>query len=248
MLAAVAALKGTPAKTEAAAACLGALAAVTAGRRDTSRDPRLALLDCVRDSGAPANAPLLRPYLDDADPRVAASAADILGGWTGQPVTPGTRRVRTLPLPPERELRDLPARMRVTMASGRSFVVSFFLDEAPVSTWRVVRLAREGYYDGLTFHRIVPNFVIQGGSPGASEFVGDGPFMRDEFGMRSQTRGTVGISSRGRDTGDAQIYINLIDNARLDHEYTIFGEVSEGIDVVDAILEGDVIARIEPLT
>jgi len=137
--------------------------------------------------------------------------------------------------------------MRVTLASGRSFVVSFFLDEAPISTWRVVRLARAGYYTGLTFHRIVPNFVIQGGSPGASEFVGDGPFMRDEFGMRSQARGTVGISSRGRDTGDAQIYVNLIDNARLDHEYTIFGEVSDGMDVVDAILEGDVIARIELL-
>jgi cyclophilin family peptidyl-prolyl cis-trans isomerase len=152
-----------------------------------------------------------------------------------------------MPLPPERELGDLPARMRVTLASGRSFVVSFFLDEAPISTWRVVRLARAGYYHGLTFHRIVPNFVIQGGSPGASEFVGDGPFMRDEFGMRSQTRGTVGISSRGRDTGDAQIYVNLIDNARLDHEYTIFGEVSDGMDVVDAILEGDVIARIELL-
>ena len=133
------------------------------------------------------------------------------------------------------------------MASGRSFVVSFFIDEAPISTWRVVRLARAGYYNGLTFHRIVPNFVIQGGSPGASEFVGDGPFMRDEFGMRSQTRGTVGISSRGRDTGDAQIYVNLVDNARLDHGYTIFAEVSEGMDVVDAILEGDAVAKVELL-
>ena len=198
--------------------------------------------------GAPADAPGMRRYLDDPDPKVAAKAAEILSAWTGQTVQPTTTRVRTMPLPPERELGDLPARMRVTLASGRSFVVSFLLDEAPISTWRVVRLARAGYYHGLTFHRIVPNFVIQGGSPGASEFVGDGPFMRDEFGMRSQTRGTVGISSRGRDTGDAQIYVNLIDNARLDHEYTIFGEVSDGMDVVDAILEGDVIARIEFLT
>jgi cyclophilin family peptidyl-prolyl cis-trans isomerase len=55
------------------------------------------------------------------------------------------------------------------------------------------------------------------------------------------------VSSRGRDTGDAQFYVNLIDNARLDHEYTIFGEVSEGMDVVDAILEGDVIAKVELL-
>ena len=247
VLAAAEALKGTPAKAPAAAACLRALGTLTAQRRDTSRDPRLALLECVKDAGAPADAPALRPYLADGDPRVAATAAELLRAWTGEAVQPVTTRVRTLPLPSAAELRELPPRMRVTMASGRSFVVSFFLDESPLSVWRVVRLARDGYYDGLTFHRIVPNFVIQGGSPGASEFVGDGPFMRDEFGRRSQTRGTVGISSRGRDTGDAQVYINLIDNARLDHQYTIFGEVSEGMDVVDAILEGDVIATIEVL-
>jgi len=246
-LAAAAALKGTPAKAPACAACLKALATLSAEHRDTSRDPRLALLDCVRDAGAPADGPALRPYLSDADPRVAARAAEVLGAWTGQPVSPVTVRLRTLPLPPVQELRDLPGGLRVTMASGRSFVIRCFIDEAPISTWRIVRLARAGYYDGLTFHRLVPNFVLQGGSPGASEFIGDGPFMRDEFSTRSQSRGTVGISSRGRDTGDAQFYINLIDNARLDHEYTIFGEVSEGMEEVDAILEGDVIAKIELL-
>jgi cyclophilin family peptidyl-prolyl cis-trans isomerase len=111
--------------------------------------------------------------------------------------------------------------------------------------WRVVRLARAGAYDGLTFHRIVPNFIVQGGSPDANEFVGDGPFMRDEFSARSETRGTVGISSRGHDTGDAQFYINLVDNARLDHLYTIFGDITEGMDRADAILEGDTIVRVE---
>jgi cyclophilin family peptidyl-prolyl cis-trans isomerase/HEAT repeat protein len=247
VLAAAAALKGSPEKATAAAACLRALSVMTVDRRDTSRDPRRALLECVRESGAPTDAPALQPYLSDADPRIAETAADILSAWSGQAVKPVTTRLRTLPLPPAAELRDLPPSMRLTMASGRSFVVSFFLDEAPISTWRVVRLARAGYYNGLTFHRVVPNFVVQGGSPGASEFVGDGPFMRDEFGMRSQARGTVGISSRGRDTGDAQIYVNLVDNARLDHEYTIFAEVSEGMDVVDAILEGDVITKIELL-
>jgi cyclophilin family peptidyl-prolyl cis-trans isomerase/HEAT repeat protein len=247
VLAAAAALKGTPAKAPAAAACLKALAAMSAPHRDTSRDPRLALLDCVRDAGAPADAPALAPYLSDADPRVAARAAEILGAWTGQAVASVTTRLKTLPLPPVQELRDLPSGLRITMASGRSFVIRFFIDEAPISTWRIVRLARAGYYDGLTFHRLVPNFVLQGGSPGASEFVGDGPFMRDEFSTRSQTRGTVGISSRGHDTGDAQIYVNLIDNARLDHEYTLVGEVAEGMDEVDLILEGDVIAKVELL-
>jgi cyclophilin family peptidyl-prolyl cis-trans isomerase len=71
--------------------------------------------------------------------------------------------------------------------------------------------------------------------------------MRDELGLRSHLRGTIGLSTRGRNTGDAQMFVNLIDNPRLDHEYTVFGEITSGMDVVDGILEGDVIERIEVL-
>lgn len=106
-------------------------------------------------------------------------------------------------------------------------------------------MAREGTLDGLTFHRVVPNFVIQGGSPRANEYAGHGAYTRDEVGLRPQWRGTVGVSTRGRDTGDGQIYVNLADNVRLDHDYTLLGEVVSGMDVVDAVLEGDVIARVE---
>jgi len=87
--------------------------------------------------------------------------------------------------------------------------------------------------------------VIQGGSPSATEYVGDGPFMRDEVGLRSHRRGTLGISTRGRDTGDAQLFVNLIDNFRLDHDYTVFGEIIEGHTVAEGVLEGDVIERID---
>ena len=105
-------------------------------------------------------------------------------------------------------------------------------------------LARAGYFDGLTFHRWAPNFVIQGGSPGANEYQGDGPYTRDEVGG-SHWRGTVGLSTRGHDTADSQIFINLVDNVRLDYDYTVFGVVSEGLDVVDAVFEGAVIERAE---
>jgi peptidyl-prolyl cis-trans isomerase B (cyclophilin B) len=117
--------------------------------------------------------------------------------------------------------------------------------EAPMSALRFVRLAESGYYNGLTFHRVVPNFVIQGGSPGASEYIGDAAFLRDEIGQWPHVRGAVGISTRGRDTGDAQIFIDLVDNPRLDHEYTVFAHVLNGMDVVDAIVEGDVIEKVE---
>jgi cyclophilin family peptidyl-prolyl cis-trans isomerase len=146
-------------------------------------------------------------------------------------------------------MRDL--QLRVTMApssGGGAFVVRLFTDEAPATIARIVRLARAHYYDGLTFHRVEPNFVIQGGSPDASEYAGDGPFMRDELGLRSHDRSTLGISTRGRDTGDAQMFVNLVDNPRLDHDYTVFGEVISGMAVVDGVLEGDVIAHVEVIS
>ena len=118
---------------------------------------------------------------------------------------------------------------------------------ARTNSYRCVRLAREGYFDGLTFHRWAPNFVLQGGSPGANEYSGDGLYSRDEVGVFPHWRGTVGLSTRGHDTGDAQIFINLVDNVRLDHDYTVFGIVVSSMDLVDAILEGDVIERAEVL-
>ena len=110
----------------------------------------------------------------------------------------------------------------------------------------VHQLADAGQYNGLTFHRIVPNFVIQGGSPGADEYDGRSrQFQRDEVGLARNGRGTIGISTRGRDTGDAQIYFNLVDNFRLDRDYTVMATMRDGMDVMDRVQEGDVIERIE---
>jgi cyclophilin family peptidyl-prolyl cis-trans isomerase len=143
-------------------------------------------------------------------------------------------------------LRRLAApRARVTIRDLGAFEFALFTSEAPMTVLRFAALAESGYYNGLTFHRVVPNFVVQGGSPAASEFVGAADFMRDEVGLWPHVRGAVGISTRGRDTGDAQFFIDLVDNPRFDHEYTVFGQLLNGIEVVDRILEGDVIERIE---
>ncbi len=137
------------------------------------------------------------------------------------------------------------ARARITIRGLGTFDLTLVTAQAPATVLRFARLAQAGYYNGLTFHRVVPNFVIQGGSPGASEYIGDSPFMRDEVGLWPHVRGSVGISTRGRDTGDAQIFVDLVDNPRLDHEYTVFAQVLNGIGVIDQVLEGDVIERIE---
>jgi cyclophilin family peptidyl-prolyl cis-trans isomerase len=136
-------------------------------------------------------------------------------------------------------------RLRITMvpsSGGGSFVVRLRGDAAPMMAARILALARAKYYDGLSWHRVEHDFVIQGGSPGANEYVGLAQYLRDELGTVPHVRGTVGMSTRGHDTGDAQWFINLKDNLRLNRDYTVFAEVIEGIDVVDGILEGDAIA------
>ena len=139
-------------------------------------------------------------------------------------------------------------RLRVTMASssgGGSFVVRLRGDVAPLMASRILALSRARYYDGLTWQRVEHDFVIQGGSPGANEYVGLSESTRDELGNIPHVRGTVGMSTRGHDTGDAQWFVNLRDNLRLGRDYTVFAEVVDGIDVVDGILEGDVISSID---
>jgi cyclophilin family peptidyl-prolyl cis-trans isomerase len=245
VLTATKALAGSPGREQAAAALLRALDRITREVKETSRDPRIAILVRLRELGDPELSPRLLPYLRDFDPVVADSAAVLLTAWTGR-----VQRAAPRPLAPLsislREIERLRGkRLRFTMASGEVFDVALLVDEAPLTVLRVVRLAARGYYDGLGFHRVVPNFVIQGGSPGANEYAGAPRFMRDELGPLSHARGTLGISSRGRDTGDAQLFINLCDNPRLDYNYTVWGRIVSGMEVVDGILEGEVISRTE---
>jgi cyclophilin family peptidyl-prolyl cis-trans isomerase/HEAT repeat protein len=226
-------------------ALLKALARITAERRETSRDVRMAILS--RLEALPPQSDSLRPYLSDFDPVVAARAAEILKAWQQPNAAPTPRRLPSMPvsLAAVNDLRD--ARLRFTMIGRGVFEMRLLVEDAPVSALRVATRVREGYYNGLTFHRVAPNFVVQGGSPGANEYMGDGLHMRDEVGLVSHRRGTVGISTRGRDTGDAQIFINLVDSPRLDHTYTVFAEVTSGMEVVDALLEGDAIERVDVL-
>ncbi len=156
-----------------------------------------------------------------------------------------TKRFAADPLPTRDFLLGLEgARATIKMKEAGSFTIELLPEVAPLTAARFAKLAESGYYSGLTFHRIVPNFVIQGGSPGANEYVGTPGYLRDEVSTLSHLRGTLGISTRGRDTGDSQIFVNLIDNFRLDHNYTVFARVIEGMEIVDTIQEGDVFEEV----
>lgn len=242
------ALAETPNRARAAAALVAALARITEERKETSRDPRLAILERLAEVGTEAQAAALERYLSDFDPEVANRAAALITRWTGQPRQARPTRLTPVPLSWAAIQRLRGARLRFTMSQasgGAAFEVALDPESAPVTVTRIVANARGKYYDGLTFHRVVPNFVIQGGSPGANEYAGDALYLRDEVGPESHERGTLGISTRGRDTGDAQIFVNLVDNLRLDFNYTVWGRVVVGMDVVDGILEGDQIEKVD---
>ena len=243
VLTAVRALEDKSNAPQATTPLITALGRITKENKDTSRDPRMAILNRLQAYGDATQAIHLEGYLKDFDPAIAQKAAEILTAWTGKPRTAAPQPL-TPPGATMAMVNALRGRsLRFHMAGRGSFDVALEVDAAPLTAIRIARRAGEGYYNGLTFHRIAPNFVIQGGSPGANEYMGDTFYMRDEPGLH--VRGTVGISTRGRDTGDAQIFVNLIDSPRLDHIYTVFGAVVAGMDVVDGTLEGDVIERVE---
>jgi cyclophilin family peptidyl-prolyl cis-trans isomerase len=213
--AAAIALRGTPDAARAQPALQAALTRLQTAAVDNSTDVRTAIIATLAKLGAVPPPPK----------RPAPVASSLLN--------------------PDNLQRLAAPRARVTIRNVGVFELALITTEAPATVLRFAQLAESGYYNGLTFHRVVPNFVIQGGSPGANEYVGWPEFMRDEVGQWPHVRGAVGISTRGRDTGDGQIFINLVDNPRLDHQYTVFAQVLNGLAVVDQILEGDVIERID---
>jgi peptidyl-prolyl cis-trans isomerase B (cyclophilin B) len=245
VLAAARALRGAPVPDSVLPAVVEAFDRLSKRGEQTSRDPRMELLARIDEMGNRGVVPVLARRAHDVDERVAIEAARIAMKVDSTVVIDVQPRTRPEPIA---EFIDSLVKLRVTMAAssgGGMFEVFINTRTTAITSSRIVALVRSGYYDGLSFHRVVPNFVLQGGSPSMNEYVGIGPFMRDEPGLGHHARGWVGISTRGRDTGDAQWFINLVDNYRLDHEYTVFGLVEPVyLDVVDGILEGDVIESV----
>lgn len=119
-----------------------------------------------------------------------------------------------------------------------------FASEAPLTVNNFVALARDGFYDGLTFHRVVPGFVIQGGDPLGNGFGDPGYRFPDEPVRRPYKAGTLAMANAGPNTNGSQFFICLEDQPRLPPNYTIFGETVAGLDVVRRIQVGDVMQRV----
>jgi peptidyl-prolyl cis-trans isomerase B (cyclophilin B) len=127
--------------------------------------------------------------------------------------------------------------------------VEFFDQDAPNTVDNFITLAKKGFYDGLTFHRVIPNFVIQGGCPNGTGAGGPGYKIKCELngGNQFHDRGVLSMAHAGRDTGGSQFFIchSRENTAHLDRQHTCFGKVYEGLEVIDAIRQGDTIEKIE---
>lgn len=132
---------------------------------------------------------------------------------------------------------------RISTEHG-DIVIRLFADTAPLTVSNFVYLTEGGYYNGLTFHRYEPGFVIQGGDPSGNGSGGPGYSFEDELNDDyTYARGMVAMANRGPDTNGSQFFV-MLDDAPLPKAYSIFGEVLEGMDVVDKIRKGDVMTSI----
>jgi len=119
----------------------------------------------------------------------------------------------------------------------------------PITAGNFETLVKSGFYDGVIFHRVIPGFMIQGGDPTGTGKGGPGYTIPDEFTSHNHNaRGTVAMANAGPNTGGSQFFINLVDNTALDANYPVFGTVTDGMDVVDAIGNVPTDANNRPLT
>lgn len=126
--------------------------------------------------------------------------------------------------------------------------VEFYEEDAPLAVENFISLSKNGFYDGLTFHRVIPNFVIQGGCPRGNGSGGPGYTIKCELDGKNQyhDRGVLSMAHAGRNTGGSQFFIchSRENTKHLDRNHTCFGKVVEGLEVIDAIREDDKILKI----
>lgn len=149
--------------------------------------------------------------------------------------------------PPEMKI-DTDAEYAVTMETDKGDIqLTLYPQHAPRTVNNFVFLANEGYYDGITFHRVIDNFMIQGGDPTGTGRGGPGYTFEDEFegNPLKHEKGVISMANAGPNTNGSQFFITHSPQPHLNGKHTVFGEVVEGQDVVDQIQQGDAIRNVE---
>lgn len=187
---------------------------------------------------------LLAPQLTSLlRPQATQAAAPTQAAAVGQPTQPAAAN------PAVKEWDEAPAMQidpakkytaTVKMAKGGEFVIELYADKAPITVNSFVFLARQGYFDGVTFHRVLEGFMAQGGDPTGTGMGGPGyQFVNEDSDLSFDKAGVVAMANAGRDTNGSQFFITFAPQQRLDGGYTIFGQVISGMDVVNGLTRRD---------
>ena len=126
----------------------------------------------------------------------------------------------------------------VVLETNQGDIILEMYGDMPITTGNFVKLVNDGFYDGVIFHRVIEGFMLQGGDPTGTGMGGPGYKIKDEFTHKpsnNNKRGTISMANAGPNTGGSQFFINLVDNNFLDSKHPAFGEVIEGMDIVDKI-------------
>lgn len=228
------------------AALREAYAAPQAGPTD---DVRAAALTALAAYGLPEAGETLRAALADKDWAIRLQAASLLESL--DPAEETVMSIRPVPNAPivaydSPELIDPKVSPHAFIETAKGTIeIELSVLDAPQTAQHFIALARRGYLNGLQIHRVVPNFVVQGGDPRGDGSGGPGYSIRDELNDRPYLRGTVGMALSGPDTGGSQFFITHSPAPHLDAKYTVFGHVVAGMDVVDRIQQLDVIIRVK---
>ena len=139
---------------------------------------------------------------------------------------------------------------KVKLETNMGDIVIELYSEMPITTGNFEKLVKQGFYDGVIFHRIIDGFMIQGGDPTGTGRGDPGYKIQDEFtntDLDKNNRGTISMANAGPNTGGSQFFINLADNNFLDNKHPVFGKVIEGMDVIDKIAKVETDAQDKPL-
>jgi len=228
---------------EANTRALAAALPVALAERD-SNDAALAIVDALgKQKNQEANE-ALKSALDSSDHLVRRRAVAVLkaNGEGDFFARIGTVKTRNSTADYRRALGRIGKTVHATVKTDKgSFIIELLPEEAPLTVDNFVQLSKRGYFKDVSFHRVVRNFVIQGGDPRGDGNGGPGYSIRCEVNQVSYERGAVGMALSGKDTGGSQWFVTHSPQPHLDGGYTVFGKVIKGMDVVDGIIRGDVI-------
>ena len=155
-----------------------------------------------------------------------------------------TKKPMSYPAPPSMTI-DTSKQYTATIETGKgNIVLELFASDVPVTVNNFVFLAREGFYDGTTFHRVIPDFMAQGGDPTGTGTGDPGYKFADEFTEHTHVTGTLSMANSGPNTNGSQFFITYTPQHHLDGHHSVFGQLVDGMDVLKVIEKGDTIVRI----